>query len=84
MASQDVTTTPTQVAGLTNGTTYTGQVRGHQIVKMASAASAPDADSDDCFVLAPGDTPSMKQTSARNVYIWSGAEGSTLVYFEAS
>ena len=77
MATQDLTTIPTAIAGLSNGN-YFVQNLGSQPMNIAvrtSTQAAPAADSTDILVLEPLNNPFLQiSKSATNAYyVWNGS-----------
>ena len=79
--SQTVTDEPTEVADLTDGTTYRGWCRGRRRLFIANAGAKPATD-DPAVSLRPGQSMKLRATADEPVYVWADGEGADLVYVE--
>ncbi len=79
--SQTVTTTPIEVASLTDNVTYRGWCQGSRRLFLANVARAPEADGP-AVSLRPGESMTFRATATENVYVWGEHPGTELVYRE--
>jgi len=79
-----VTTTISQITGLTDGMTYRGQVRGRASVLYTEVdgSTAPTADSAHWFLSNPGDAILLKPQSGKSLWIYADESGSSVTYIE--
>ena len=80
---QTITTTPTALASLTDGTRYTIQNQAGRTLNVESATSAPTT-AENAFVLDSGDFAVVRKASGLEVYIWNEDGTGGVVFDEAA
>lgn len=82
---QPITDTPTVLAAITQGTSYTLQNQSNQVLYVETAEDAP-TDSGGAFNLAPAlmenSAGIFKANSGQSIYVWADKAGGAVVYDE--
>lgn len=75
MAYQELTKTPTAVAGLVDGTSYQGEVKSTSVVFFLPSATVPSADTNEAASVRPTDVDrrfEIEKTAGEELYVWAG------------
>lgn len=79
-ARHEVTTTPTQITGLTNGQRYIGRNQGNRAIFLAAVVgnTAPTlADNPPAFRVDPGGNCTLLPIAAESIWVWTYWEASS-------